>query len=89
MILLEAIACKVPIVCSDIPENIEIVGKDYPYLFHNKDSDDLKLKIEKILNDTNINYLVNKLFNKVINEFNWVKITQQYETLYKHLKSLK
>ena len=38
MVLLEALAAGPPVVCSDIPENLAVVGPGYPWLFRTGDS---------------------------------------------------
>jgi glycosyltransferase involved in cell wall biosynthesis len=87
MLLLEAIACKSPVVCSDIDENKDIVGRDYKYLFKSGNSEDLGKKIKMALNDVNIKETVESLYLKCISQFSWKAIARRYEELY--LKLLK
>jgi len=47
-VLMEAIACKIPVVCSALEENTELVG-DPLYLFDPSDSEELAAKIKNAL----------------------------------------
>lgn len=89
MMLLEAISLKVPVVCSDIPENIAVVGENYKYTFENKNVNDLKRVLEEI-DQNGIDFaVVEDLYRKVLNEFNWDKIAKEYERLYMKLYKTK
>ncbi|HEY5124855.1 MAG TPA: glycosyltransferase family 4 protein [Ignavibacteria bacterium] len=88
MMLLETIALNVPFVCSDIPENISIVGKDYKYLFENKNSVDLRNVIQLALNDKNILKEIENLYNKVKTRYNWKIISSDYNLLYEKIFKL-
>lgn len=85
MMLLEVITIRVPIVCSDIRENISIVGLDYNYLFKPGCGKSLREKINEIVSDPNIEVIRSDLYNTVIKKFNWVKLTSEYQNLYKYL----
>ncbi len=85
MMLLEAISLKVPVVCSDIPENISVVGEQYPYKFRNKDIYQLRLILEDLEVKGINNDVVENLYQKVLREFNWEFIAREYEKLYKEL----
>ena len=51
MMLLEVISCGVPVLASDIAENVEITGPDYPWLFRNADPANLAEKLARFLRD--------------------------------------
>jgi len=89
MMLLEVIAQETRLICSNIPENIAVVGHDYPYLFTNKNSFDLSQKILNMIDDPQTTRLKQKLYEKIITEFNWEKISKQYEKLYSLIKTEK
>ena len=82
MVLLEAISCSVPVICSDIEENIDIVGTDYKYRFQNKNASDLLEKINSAINDEQLDSCVTKLHVKVEKDFDWKEIAEKYEQLY-------
>ncbi len=82
MMLLEAISLKAPVICSNIPENIAIVGEHYRYIFENKATMDLKRILEEIEQNGVDFKVVEDLYQKVLKEYNWNKIAKEYETLY-------
>ena len=85
ILLLEAISCKTPVVCSDIDENKDIVGSDYKYLFKSADSRDLLDKIKLALADSKIKEIAEVLHRECINKFSWKVIAKMYEDLYSKL----
>lgn len=85
MMLLEVISLNVPVICSDIIENLAVVGDNYKYQFKNKDAIDLKNKINEMLSEEDLVITANQLFHKVKEEFNWSKIANQYQSIYKQL----
>lgn len=68
--LLEALSYNIPIITSDIPENVEVIG--YENTFKNKDYKDLKEKL-KCPKKVNIN----------LDKYNWENITKDTLNLYK------
>jgi glycosyltransferase involved in cell wall biosynthesis len=84
MMLLEAISCKKNVVCSNIKENTELVGEDYPYLFDVKDKISLLKQIERIMNDENSQAVADTLYARCVKRYSWKSITSQYESLYDH-----
>ncbi len=48
MMLLEVISCGAPVLASDIAENTEVTGPDYPWLFRNADPADLAETIFRV-----------------------------------------
>ena len=81
MMLLEVIACGKIVVCSDIPENVAVVGSDYPYLFKSKDSDSLRRVLLIALSSPD-EAEVKSTYERVMGAFRWDAIAADYERLY-------
>ncbi|MDI6785429.1 MAG: glycosyltransferase family 4 protein, partial [bacterium] len=81
--LLEAMSYGTCCLCSDIPENIELIG-DCGYTFKNKDTEDLKEKLEMLLSNP---YIVAEMGQKgeeyVLKTYHWENIVTKIESLYK------
>lgn len=91
--LLEAMSYKLPVLVSDIPENVEAVGND-GYIFRNKDIDDLSLKLELLLrNVVKVKISGMKSSERVENDYNWDKIAEevscQYDLLFGSLNKVR
>lgn len=93
MMLLEAISVKAPVIASDIPANVSVLGKDYPLYFNDQDILDLLGKMEYFLklgkNSSEIKELTTQLFNEAKIKFNWKNIAAKYENEYTKLKEIK
>ena len=74
MVLLEAISYDIPVLASNIPENVEIVGIENT--FKSKNVDDLKKQIEKKL-ENNISVNINK------EKYDWDNITEETLNVYR------
>ena len=86
MMLLEGASVKTPVICSDILANKEIFNDDEVLFFKTDDFIDLSKKIIYALN--NYNEMVKKAeraYQKLIKNYNWVKISKQYDNLYRKL----
>lgn len=83
MMLLEAIACETLIVCSDIPENIAVVGDTYPLLFHSGDARDLANVMKRALDAPPDAREVRRLITRVQAKFSWSSVARQYDDLYR------
>ena len=81
MMLLETIACGKIVVCSDIPENLAVVGSDYPFLFKSKDSSSLGSVLQKALRSLG-GAEVASTYERVMESFRWDAIAADYERLY-------
>jgi len=82
--LLEAISYKLPLLVSDIEANTDVVG-DKAMIFTNKNSEDLRLKLEnflKIDNFINIDKNKEKMYNEITNYYNWDEITENTLKIY-------
>lgn len=90
MVLLDALALGVPLICSDILANTYIVTEK-EILFKNEDIKSLSKKIEWALKHTEkVKKSVNKIQKQVINSYNWEKISSQYlQSYYEAIKKRK
>ncbi|MCP4177246.1 MAG: glycosyltransferase family 4 protein [bacterium] len=80
--ILEAMSCGIPVICSNT-SSLPEVGGDAVYTFKPKDPDDIKDKIESVLNnDSLVKKMVTKGHRRVKN-FSWEKhcniIVEKYE----------
>ncbi len=87
MVLLDALALGVPIICSDIPANTHIVTEK-KIIFKNEDIKSLGEKIEWALKNTGkVKKIVKKIQKEVITSYNWENISSKYlECYYEAIK---
>jgi len=87
MMLLEVVSCKTPVVCSDIPENLAVVGDDYAYAYPTFDADALRARLESMLElppDDRAG-VTEALFARCMREFAWPTIADGYRRAYAEL----
>ncbi|NCD23113.1 MAG: glycosyltransferase [Spartobacteria bacterium] len=84
MMLLEVISCGVPVLASDIAENVEVVGADYPWLFRNADAAHLAEKLAQFLR-AGPGPEIAALRERCARDFNWTAIGARYLALYRRL----
>ncbi len=84
MMLLEVISCGVPVLASDIVENVEVTGADYPWLFRNADPADLAEKLARFLR-AGPGPEIAGLRERCGRDFNWTAIALRYLALYRRL----
>ena len=84
MMLLEVISCGAPVLASDIAENTEVTGPDYPWLFRNADPGDLAEKLPQFLRD-GPGPEIAALRERCARDFNWDAIAHRYLELYHRL----
>ncbi|MBU1908987.1 MAG: glycosyltransferase family 4 protein [Verrucomicrobia bacterium] len=82
MMLLEVISCRRPVVCSDIEENLDVVGRDYPYLFRSGDSADLRRVLHLALSEARVGPVAEALLATCALRFDWRVIAGIYVSLY-------
>ena len=84
MMLLEVISCGVPVLASDIAENTEVTGPDYPWLFRNADPAALAEKLSLFLR-TGPGPELAALRARCARDFNWTTLALRYLALYRRL----
>lgn len=81
MMLLEAISCGATVLASDIRENVDVTGVDYPWLFKNADPGNLAATLQKLLKE-GPGPSVPQLAERIAATMNWTQIAEQYHALY-------
>ena len=84
MMLLEVISCGAPVLASDIAENTEVTGPDYPWLFRSGDARDLADKLARFLRD-GPGPETAALRERCARDFDWTAIAARYRTHYRRL----
>ena len=84
--LLEVGSLKIPIICSDIPENKAIFNDDQVLFFKTGDENDLSLKIEWALNNNSLmKDKAKRAYKHLMAHYNWDTIATEYDKLYQKL----
>ena len=86
MMLLEAVSCKAPVICSDIPPNLEVVGTDYPYAYPTLDEAALARKIVEALRENDWPRIAARAYERCIRDFGWPEVALRYERIYLDLR---
>lgn len=84
MMLLEVISCDVPVLASDIAENVEVTGPDYLWLFRNADAQHLGEQLARFL-EQGPGPEIAALRRRCAELFNWTAIAQRYLGHYRRL----
>ncbi len=84
MMLLEVISCGVPVLASDIAENTEVTGPDYPWLFRSGDAAHLAERLAAFLEKGPGPELA-ALRARCARDFNWTAIAARYLARYRRL----
>jgi len=87
MMLLEAISCKKVIICSDIEQNVEVVGSDYKYLFSIAEKNDLLQKMRMALQDEKPEEMMERLFERCAAKYKWSSIAEKYMQVFNEVAS--
>ncbi|EAB9864391.1 glycosyltransferase family 4 protein [Salmonella enterica] len=83
--ILEAMAAKIPVLCSDIDANRYLLGKTSGFLFKSEDSDDFANKIKFLYENDEIRQAaVQEAYSLVVNDFDLCKRTKILESIYTH-----
>lgn len=83
--LLEALAYSNAVLCSDIPENSDVCGNSAVY-FRRGDTDDLKEKLEMMLNNKDVvENLRLTASQSVLSKYSWEKTADETAEFYKNI----
>jgi glycosyltransferase involved in cell wall biosynthesis len=84
--IIEAMFAKIPILCSDIPENLECVSAQEALIFEKGNIKDLQENLKKLMsNPEKYSYLAQNAQKKAIKMFELHKIIAQYNKTYLNL----
>lgn len=87
--LLEGLGYGIPVLASDIPENVEAVASEGHY-FENKSVKDLTRKLQGVLDNLEeSNRLAQKAKQRIIDLFSWDRVTDEFEEFYRQLVTVK
>lgn len=88
MVVIEAMACGVPYVCSDIDPLVEVTeGGKGGFIFKREDPEDLAEKTIKLLTDKKDYAIKIKEAKKLVLKYGWKNIVQLTEKVYENLRS--
>jgi len=83
IMLLEVVAMKTPVICSDIPENLAIFSDDEVVFFRSNNAEDLAEKIIWALkNEDEMKTKALKAYSRLKSEYRWERIARKYDKLY-------
>lgn len=93
LVLLEAMSFRLGCLCSDIPENLEVVempsegaASYVAAQFRVNDTNSLRLQLERLLEDpARVAELGRQAYEHVASSFDWDRIVREYERTYKEL----
>ncbi len=86
LVVLEAMATGLPIIATRVPGNEELVKNNYNgFIVRPKDSKELAHALIKMLNNDTLRERMSRNSLKIIKNYNWEKITEEYVELYKQL----
>ena len=89
MMLLEVAFNGTPLICSDIPQNKDVLDDDQVLYFESKNANDLSKKIQFAYdNYTEMQAMAKKAKNKIKNEYDVENIIEQYIRLYNRITHL-
>jgi len=86
IVVLEAMSFGLPVLVSDIKENMEALNGGFGFSFKNKNFHDLRQKMEYLLNNSKLCHDVGESARRHVREYyNWADIVKSVETLYKEM----
>lgn len=81
--LLETASVKVPLICSDIPENTQVFSRDETIYFKTGDENDLAQKLQWVFSHpAEAQQVADKGFNRLKTDYNWALLSQKHAELY-------
>lgn len=85
--ILEAMACGLPVICSEIRGNVDIVKDcDNGYLFKPSDVEELSLKLASLMDDTSKCNIMGMKNKKIVCDFSLGAVTEELMQIYKYFE---
>jgi len=86
MMLLEAVSCRRPVVTSDIPENVEVVGEDHRWSYPTFDEAALAATLREALASPVLDSEAAALSERALARFDWKRIARSYQEIYSEMR---
>lgn len=83
--LIEAMFSRIPIIASDIPENLECVSPETAVIFEKGNIDNLASKLDSAIKESNHDEKTEKAYEFALKNFSIQNIVEQYELVYKEI----
>lgn len=87
MMLLDAVSVKTPVVASNIPANLAVVGVAYEHAYPAGDPDALASALTRALAERDWQCLTEDLYARCMRDFSWPSIARRYEDIYAQLSA--
>ena len=85
LVLLEAMDFNIPIIASDIPSTLEVLGKNHPGLFRKGDTREMAIRIKSIARNSAVIKNILIIQNRQLSLFSMDKYLQKHLDLYEDL----
>ncbi len=90
MMLLEVATMKTPLICSDIPENMDVFEKDSVLFFETDNSNDLADKLEfSFEQPEKMEELSNNAYKTLEDKYQWSFLADKYAALYEEIINIR
>ena len=81
--VLEAMACGLPVICSEIRGNVDIIHEgDNGYLFEPSDADTLSLKLAHLMNNTSMCNTMGQKNKEIVKAFSQEAVMEELKRIY-------
>lgn len=88
MMLLEVTSLGVPLICSDIPQNVAVLG-EHGFYFRSGDVDDLTEKLQWALgHPMEMKEIAQRVQGHVRHHFSWDQVAEEYDKVYRRVIGL-
>ena len=92
--LLEAVSACIPVICSDIPENVQVFDEGEVLFFKTGDAEDLSGRIKYVIeNNEAAQEVARKGYDRLRRDYDWQHIADRFASIYhwliEHKKPLK